>query len=51
METLGENLEILDNLTPKTQTTNKELIASVIAKPRLTDDAFADDSIQSPFTR
>ena len=51
MEALGENLEILDNLSPKTQTSNTELIPSVIAKQRIADDAFADDSNQSPFTR
>jgi len=51
MEALGENLEILDNLSPKTQTSHTELIPSVIAKQRIADDAFAEDSNQSPFTR
>lgn len=51
MEALGENLEILDNLSPKTQTTHSELIPSVVAKQRIPDDAFADESNQSPFAR
>ena len=51
MEALGENLEILDNLSPKTQSTNTELIPSVIAKQRIADDFLADESNQSPLTR
>jgi hypothetical protein len=51
MEALGENLEILDNLSPKTQSTNTELIPSVIAKQRIADDFLADESNQSPLIR
>ena len=51
MEALGENLDILDNLSPKTQTPHTDLIPSVIAKQRISDDAFAaEESNQSPFT-
>ena len=51
IEALGENLDILDNLSPKTQTAHTELIPSAIAKPRITEDAFAEESNQSPFAR